>query len=107
MNIKIPTLTGLQVQVVPINTVIKTEAGDVTVNDQFSATDGNSIWMTEKSFQEIKSLKECTNGAWDAEALIPAQSVIDTWPKLQRKPALNADELKHFENANKSKEWVS
>ena len=38
---------------------------------------------------------------------VPEQSVIDTWPTLQRKPALNADELKHFENANKSKEWVS
>lgn len=38
---------------------------------------------------------------------VPEQTVIDTWPKLQRKPALNADELKHFENANKSKEWIS
>lgn len=32
---------------------------------------------------------------------VPEQSVIDTWQKLQRKPALNADELEHFENANK------
>ncbi|ELW82015.1 hypothetical protein ACINWC743_1555 [Acinetobacter sp. WC-743] len=106
MNIKIPTLTGLQVQIVPINTVIKTEAGDVTVNDQFSATDGNSIWMTEKSFQEIKNHKECTNGAWDAEALIPSQSVIDTWPKLQRKAVTGQDIAKYLEKAKTALEYV-
>lgn len=106
MNIKIPTLTGLQVQVVPINTVIKTEAGDVTVNDQFSATDGNSIWMTEKSFQEIKSLKECTNGAWDAEALIPSKSIIDTWPKLQRKSVTGQDIVKYLKNAKEAMGYV-
>lgn len=106
MNIKIPTLTGLQVQIVPINTVIKTEAGDVTVNDQFSATDGNSIWMTEKSFQEIKTHKECTNGAWDAEALIPSQSVIDTWPKLQRKAVTGQDIAKYLKNADEALGYV-
>ncbi|WP_335956281.1 hypothetical protein [Acinetobacter bereziniae] len=106
MNIKIPTLTGLQVQVVPINTIIKTEAGDVTVNDQVSATDGNSIWMTEKSFQEIKSHKECTNGAWDAEALIPSQSVIDTWPKLQRKTVTGQEIAKYLEKAKTALEYV-
>ena len=37
---------------------------------------------------------------------VPAQSVIDTWPKLQRKPVTGQDIAKYLKNAEKALGYV-
>lgn len=58
--------------------------------------------MSIKNTEILNIIKSQTNYCPD----VPEQSVIDSWPQLQRKPA-NADEAKHLENAEKAQGWVS
>jgi len=49
--------------------------------------------MSIKNTEILNFIKSQTNYCPD----VPEQSVIDSWPQLQRKPALNADEQKFYQ----------
>ena len=115
MNIFASTLAGLKIEVVPLGTQIQTEEGLFTINDKTYCSDNSSIWMTENTWQTIiQVVPRCTGqdilGYIKSQSNycpdVPEQSVIDSWPQLHRKPVLNADEIKHLENAEKAQGWV-